>query len=363
MTYNWQMDDWPQLTFDKDSIRSVVGEFDRCFERLKAAIARVTEAEAEVEPLVQEAVRTSALEGVVVDESVVMSSICRVLGVRYSENGFGLDRRAEGVAQLVLDVKRDWRESLSTTMIRRWHLDLMRDERGGLLVGDWRTHDAAMQVVRLNAVGEQEVRFVAPPSSRVPEEMARFPSLVAGMEHVAVRAALAHLLFESIHPFEDGNGRIGRAIVQKILAEGLDEPAVVPISVRIDKNRRAYYDALNAASLKLEATDWLMFFVPLLAGASEDFVAALEFVRRKRAFLDHFECAISPRQEKAIKVCLKDGAEGVARGLSVAKYMRITGVSKATATRDLAELFAIGAVSRIGQARATTYELNIGDRD
>lgn len=142
MTYNWQMDDWPQLTFDKDSIRSVVGEFDRCFERLKAAIARVTEAEAEVEPLVQEAVRTSALEGVVVDESVVMSSICRVLGVRYAENGFRLDRRAEGIAQLVLDVKRDWRESLSTTMIRRWHLDLMRDERGGLLVGDWRTHDA-----------------------------------------------------------------------------------------------------------------------------------------------------------------------------------------------------------------------------
>lgn len=248
-------------------------------------------------------------------------------------------------------------------MIRRWHLDLMRDERGGLLVGDWRTHDAAMQVVRLNAVGEQEIRFVAPPSSRVPEEMMRFPSLVADVEHVAVRAAIAHLLFESIHPFEDGNGRIGRAIVQKILAEGLGAPAVVPISVRIDKNRRAYYDALNAASLTLEVTDWLMFFVQLLAEACEDFVAALEFVRRKRAFLDHFGCAISPRQEKAIKVCLKDGAEGVARGLSVAKYMRITGVSKATATRDLAELFDIGAVSRIGQARATTYELNIGDRD
>lgn len=362
MTYNWQIAGWPHLTYNEDPLREIIGGFDTCFLHLKDAIGRVTVAEAEVEPLVQEAVRTSALEGVTVDASVVTSSICRVLGVNYTESGFGLDRRAEGVSQLVLDVKRDWRQPLSTAMIRRWHLDLMREE-GGLLVGDWRTHEDAMLVIRRNSYGESEVRFEAPPSSRVPEEMERFPSLVSGSEHVAVRAALAHLLFESIHPFVDGNGRIGRAIVQKLLAEGLEAPAVVPISVRIDKNRRAYYDALNAASQGLDATEWMAFFVPLLGGACEDFVAAMDFVRRKQAFLDHFECAISPRQAKAIKVCLKDGEEGVARGLSVAKYMRITGVSKATATRDLAELFALGAVNRIGQARATTYELNIGDRD
>lgn len=362
MKYNWQLDGWPNLFVDEDAIGGVLAEFSSSFSALAAAIGGAADADAEVESLSREAVRSSAVEGVVVDESVVTSSICRALGVKCASGGFALDRRAEGIAALVLDVKRDWNLPLSTAMLRRWHLDLMRGDVGGMAVGEWRGHSDAMQIVRRNAYGDVEVRFVAPPSDRVADEMARFSDVLSGYRSIAVRASVAHLLFESIHPFEDGNGRIGRAIVQKLLAEELGSPTVLPISVRIDRERRKYYEILNAASFGLDATAWTEYFVRLVSGVCDDFAAGVDFVRMKKAYLAHFEGMLNPRQAKALKVCLRDGLDGVGRGLSVAKYMRITGVSKATATRDLGRLHSIGAVSRIGNARATSYVLDVGGR-
>ena len=362
MTFNWQQTEWPKTTVNRAALKDELDAFRTALSNVKKLLRRRQSPEVVARALAQEAVKTSAIEGVNVDESVVMSSICKVLGVAYAPKGFTKDARAEGVAQMVLSVRDDWNKPLSESLLKRWHKALLTGREDNVSIGAFRHHAEPMRVIRRHADGTAEIRYEAPPSEQVPREIRTFLKMwkaPAGKPaDVALKAAMLHPHFESIHPFEDGNGRVGRAIVAKTLAEGLGLPLILPVSTVIARHRAAYYDEINEASRSLDWTNWAAFFIPVLTETLDDFVAAVKFITAKRAYLGKYEAGFSERAKKVILRMFEDGEEGVKAGLSAAKWIRMTKVSKPTATRDLAELVAAGAIIREGDGPTAHYRLD-----
>ena len=367
MAFNWQQTGWPKATVNRGALKEELAAFKSALAGARKFLKKPQDPEAVAHALAQEAVKTSAIEGVNIDESVVMSSIGEVLGGAYAPKGFTKDVRAEGVAQMVLAVRSDWNKPLSESLLKRWHKALLTGSEDKVAIGDFRSHAEPMRVVRRRADGSVEIRYEAPPSERVPREMRMFLKMwkapVEKPEEVALKAAMLHPHFESIHPFEDGNGRVGRALVSKTLAEGLGLPLILPVSTVIARHRAAYYDEINEASRMLDWTNWAAFFIPVLTEAIDDFVAAVKFVAAKRAFLAKYEAAFSERAKKVILRMFEDGEEGVKAGLSASKWVRMAKVSKPTATRDLAELVAAGAIVAVNAGPQTRYKLNVAFSD
>ena len=363
--WNWQLTGWPKFTFDREALRGALDDFADAVKSVRSALEAPEDLQAVAELLTTEAVRTSAIEGVNVDESVVMSSICRVLGVPYAPLGFVKDVRAEGVAKMMLSVREDWRKPISRPLILSWHRALMSGNVQGVAEGCFRTHVEPMRVVRHTAYGEDEIRFEAPPSTRVPTEIrafvAKWKDSPRDVRDIALKATFLHPHFESIHPFEDGNGRVGRALVAKTLAEGLGRGVVLPISVVISRHRNDYYEAINGASRSLDWTAWAEFFIPVLTETLTSFESAVRFVAAKKRYLDRYESMFSERAKKVILRVFKDGIPGVAAGLTAAKWTRMAKVSKPTATRDLAELVQMGALELVGAGKRAEYQLNLNE--
>ena len=368
MTFNWQQKGWPKATVSKAALRDELEAFKIALRDAKRLfLGKPQEPEAVAHALAQEAVKTSAIEGVNVDESVVMSSICKVLGVAYAPKGFTKDVRAEGVAQMVLAVRGDWNKPLSEALLKRWHRALLKGRDDDIAIGEFRSHAEPMRVIRRHADGTVEIRYEAPPSEQVPGEIRKFLKMWKPQAEkpvdVALKCAMIHPHFESIHPFEDGNGRVGRALVAKTLAEGLRLPLVLPVSTVIARHRAAYYDEINAASRSLDWTNWAAFFIPVLTEALNDFVAAVKFISAKRAYLSKYESGFSDRAKKVLLRMFEDGMDGIKAGLSVAKWVRMTKVAKRTAERDLADLAATGAVVPVNGGPQTRYQLKIALSD
>lgn len=174
-----------------------------------------------------------------------------------------------------------------------------------------------------------------------------------------VRSAIAHLYFESIHPFEDGNGRIGRAIAEKALSQTIGRPVLLSLSRTIETNKRAYYTALETAQRSNEITEWISYFVSAIRDAQQQTSQLIEFTLAKTKFLDRFRDKLNDRQLKPVLKMLDAGLEGFEGGMTARKYISITKTSKATATRDLQALVDIGALTEVGGGRSSHYLLNI----
>ena len=368
MSFNWQQKGWPKASCNRLALRDELKAFEASFRALKKALKGPQDMEVVARALTDEAVKTSAIEGVNVDESVVMSSICKALGVAYAPKGFTKDARAEGVAQMMLVVREQWHAPLTAKLITGFHGALMAGEEARVAVGAFRRHVEPMRVIRRLADGTVEIRYEAPPSANVPKEIAAFVKMwkspVTKPADVALKAAMLHPHFESIHPFEDGNGRVGRALVAKTIAEGLGLPLILPVSTVIARHRAAYYDEINEASRSLDWTNWAAFFIPVLTEMMDSFVAAMRFVKAKRDYLAKYEQGFSERAKKVVLRMFEDGEAGVKAGLSAAKWMRMAKVSKPTATRDLGELLAQGAIVSEGLGGPETrYALNTSLRE
>lgn len=169
------------------------------------------------------------------------------------------------------------------------------------------------------------------------------------------RAAIAHLYFESIHPFEDGNGRIGRAISEKALAQGFSKPVLTALAETILTKRRSYYLALEKANKRMDATNWVLWFMATVIEARRRTMARVEFLIEKTRLLDSLRGELNARQEKALLRVLREGPDGFKGGLSAGKYSTITGAPASTATRDLADMVMKGALTREGQRKSTRY--------
>jgi Fic family protein len=226
-----------------------------------------------------------------------------------------------------------------------------------------------MQIIS-GAIGKPRIHFEAPPARRVPAEMKRF---VAWFNRTApggakplpalARAGAAHLYFESIHPFEDGNGRIGRAIAEKALTQAAheisDEPVLLSLSATILAHRGDYYRALERANKNNEITVWLAWFAGIALEAQQRTIASVDFLIEKTRLIDSLRGEINDRQHKALLRMLREGPEGFKGGLSASNYAKITGASPATTTRDLIDLVARGALIRTGELRHARYHLNL----
>jgi Fic family protein len=171
------------------------------------------------------------------------------------------------------------------------------------------------------------------------------------------RAALGHLWFESIHPFEDGNGRLGRALAEKSLAQNIGQPSLIALSYTIERDRKAYYEQLETHQKTLDVTGWLTWFAEIVLKAQQVTLTRVAFFIAKAKFYDQFRGRLNERQAKVIERMFREGPDGFKGGLSAENYITITGTSRATTTRDLQDLVEMGALNRTGERRHTRYWL------
>lgn len=366
MPWNWQKPDWPSFRWDRARLEAAEKQFlvsGGVFVGTVRHLGKEERDQLTIEAMSTEAVTTSEIEGEILDRASVQSSLRRQLGLATDERRV---RPAErGIAEMMVDLYRSFADPLSEEMLFRWHRMVMSGSRNLRDVGRYRTGAEPMQVVS-GAVHRPKVHFEAPPSSRVPLEMARFISWFGrtapgGKEPLPAitRSGIAHLYFESIHPFEDGNGRIGRALAEKALAQSLGQPTLTALAATILARRKDYYEALEAANKENEITHWLLWFAGVGLEAQRRTIALVEFLIDKAKLLDRLKGQLNPRQEKALLRMFREGPEGFRGGLSAGKYSSITGASPATTTRDLADLVAKGALVREGERRYARYRLSI----
>jgi len=367
MAYNWQQKDWPDFRYDLSGVDDALLNFAERTGRVRGLLKGLSEdaqTEAIIDLMVAEAVKTSAIEGEYLSRKDLMSSIRRNLGLGGEVKGGG-DRRAEGAAALMVDVRNSFAVPLSEETFFEWHRMIMAGSRG-IQNGQWRTHAEPMQVVS-GSVGKEKVHFEAPPSSRVPAEMKQFIAWFnetgrGGRKEIkkpVVRSAIAHLYFESIHPFEDGNGRIGRAISEKALSQGLGRPVFLSLSRTIEANRKQYYAALQAGQQSNEITPWVSWFVHTALEAQIQAEEQIDFTLKKTRLFDRFSDRLNERQLRILRRMSEKGLKGFEGGISAKKYMSITGASKATATRDLQDLAEQGVLIPSGGGRSTRYKVNL----
>lgn len=367
MKYNWQQKDWPHFTYDTSQVEGLLYDFVERVGRstgLLDALSEESQKEAIVELMVAEAIKTSEIENEYLSRQDVMSSIKHNLGFKTNIDHVK-DKKAEGASELMVNVRENFKLPLSKEMLFSWHKMLMKGSRG-INTGQWRTHSEPMQVVS-GAYGKEKVHFEAPPSKQVPKEMKAFlkwfnESTPDGSKEIAkapLRSAIAHAYFETIHPFEDGNGRIGRAISEKAISEGIGRPALISLSRTIETKKNDYYEALKEAQSSNDLTNWVNYFVKVVVDAQTDAEEIISFTVKKSKFFDRFDKTFNDRQLKVIKRMLEEGPKGFEGGINAKKYISIAKTSKATATRDLQNLLEQGALIVSGAGRSTSYQVKL----
>lgn len=377
MTWNWQLPDWPDFTWDQDRLTRAEILFAEGAGMVIGSSRHLDDTSREtlvVDIMSVDALATSAIEGEMLDRDSVQSSIRRQLGLAGDRRSVGAAEA--GIAEMMVSLYRslpNLLDPLDHEGLHAWHRMVMNGRRDLEAIGRYRTHREPMQIVS-GAVYAPRVHFEAPPSEQVQAEMERFlawfeDSAPTGLRPLPAltRAGLAHLWFESIHPFEDGNGRIGRAIAEKALAQGVTQalvqngadPVLTAVAGTLLKHRKQYYGALEAASRDLEVTDWLLWFAAKVIEAQRRSLAQVEFIIGKARLLERVRGKLNARQEKAVLRMFAAGPEGFTGGLSAGNYRGITGAAPATATRDLADLVALEVLWRTGGRKATRYHLGV----
>jgi len=369
MTWNWQRPDWPHFTWDaarqtKAEARFLVG--GGVFLGTAGHLGAGDRDLLTVEALSNEAIATSEIEGEILDRASVQSSIRQQLGL---DTGRRRVRAAEqGIAEMMVDLHRSFADPLTDEALFAWHRMVTAGRRDLKDIGRYRRHEEAMQVVS-GPVHAPRVHFEAPPSSAVPAEMSRFigwfnRTAPDGTEPLPAltRAGIAHFWFVCVHPFEDGNGRIGRAIAEKVLAQSLGRPTLTSLAAAILARRRDYYDALERNNTETELTDWLVWFAEIAIEAQRRTMLLVRFLIDKTRLLDRLSGQLNDRQMKALLRMLREGPDGFKGGLSAGNYISITGAASATASRDLADMVTKGALVRVGERRYARYFVDIDPR-
>jgi len=366
MVWNWQQTDWPNFQWKVDTLAGLEAQFLLQSGVLLGAAKHLSsndEQQLIVEMITGEAMKTSEIEGEYLNRDSVQSSIRR---------NFGLDtdnRRIEpaerGIADMMSGLYRHFNQPLSHATLYEWHTLLASARRDLKDIGCYRTHEEAMQVVS-GRIDKPIIHFEAPPSKTVKKEMDRFikwfsDSAPNGKKPLPslTRAGIAHLYFVCVHPFEDGNGRIGRAIAEKALSENLGAPTLIALSQTIESKRKAYYDALEHDNKDNEITDWLIYFSETILKAQHYSLSMIDFLIEKIKLYDRVRGQLNARQEKVMERIFREGINGFKGGLSAENYISITSTSRATATRDLRNLVDHQILIKTGARKSVRYWLNI----
>lgn len=367
--YNWQHPDWPRFDFNLNAVEELLYSFSEKTGRVSGILDSISDEskwDIIVNIILTEAIKTSEIEGEFPNRKDVLSSIRKNLGLQTSPE-FIKDKKAAGLGELMIDVRNSYSEKLTEKKLFSWHTMLL-GQYNNIEVGKWRTHKEPMQVIS-GAIGKEIVHFEAPPSNAVPQQMMQFikwfndtaPDGLNPIRIAPVRAAIAHLYFETIHPFEDGNGRIGRAIAEKALSQTIGRPVVLSLSKIIEANKKKYYESLKQAQRSINVTPWVEYFVSITLEAQIEAEAQIDFTLKKTRFYNKFNLLLNSRQLLVLNRMFDEGPDGFEGGMNARKYIGITKTSKATATRDMQQLLEIGAFKIRGKSggRSTSYEINI----
>lgn len=355
---------WSQFKWDKEKLAELLTAVRYRQGRLighMEALGFALREEAMLQTLTQEVIKSSEIEGEVLDQDQVRSSLARRLGIDIA-GSVPADRNVEGVVEMMLDATQNFQQPLTEERLFGWHAALFPTGRSGMqriTVGDWRTGERGPMQVVSGGIGKEKVHFEAPDAAKVPEEMASFLewfNMTTDIDSV-LKAALAHLWFVAIHPFEDGNGRIARAIADMQLARADESPQrFYSMSTQIRKERNDYYDILEATQKgERDITPWLMWFLQCLDRAFSGTNDILSNVLLKARFWEkHVSVGLNDRQKLIINRML-NGIEGK---MTSSKWAKMAKCSKETAIRDIQDLISKGImVKEEAGGRSTSYIL------
>lgn len=372
MSYIWQDKNWPNFVYDLSDIQNILYAYAMETSSLSGSLSQLPEdlqRDAIIDLMVSEAIKTSEIEGERFDDEEVRSSIRKQLGLSYKP-AFTQNPKAAGIAHLMISVRQTFPMLLSEEQLFEWHKMVMTEKHHHTNpdVGRWRSSAHPMQIVS-GPIGREIVHYEAPPSHRINKDMADFifwfnktdPSKNKIKIPGPVRAAIVHLYFECIHPFYDGNGRIGRALSEKALSQELQRPVLLSLSTTIEKNKKEYYKELSYASIGgMNITSWINYFVKVIYQAQLEAKNQITFILEKAKFWNQYASILNDRQEKILSRMFKEGIIGFEGGISARKYAKIAECSKATATRDLAELLKYGCLEQLpGRGRSTSYRIKL----
>jgi len=365
----WQEADWPAWRFDAKTLAASVAAARKAQGEAVGRAQLLTpslDAKAQTELLVLEGLNTSAIEGERLDFDALRSSIARRLGVRVENTKAAPAPRAvEGLIDMLQDATQNYERPLTLERLNAWQAALFPTGRSGLYeirVGQLRG-DAPMRIVS-GPHQRERLHYEVPPRAGLDAQIGMFLDWFNGESldlDGLVRAGLAHLWFEVLHPYEDGNGRVGRALLDKALAQ--DEKRsmrLYSVSAQLYSERTEYYAALERASRgNLDATDWLNFFARQVEAAAKASETAIGRVLDKARFwVAHGAQPMNARQRKVVNLLLDKGRGESESGLTNAKYVSIANTSPATAQRDLANLVEKGILKLVGAGRSARYDIN-----
>lgn len=364
--YIWERPGWPDFRWKNDKILVMLGECRLLQGKLLGKVADLgfdLGSQAQVEILTEETLKTAAIEGESLDMKAVRSSVARRLGLPAA--GLRMDRHVDGLVSVLIDATHQHDNPLTEERLRGWQATLFPTGYAGMhkiTVGQWRGA-RSMRVVS-GPIGRERVHFEAPPADRLAVEMRRFLEWweqSRGSVEGLLRAAIAHFRFVTIHPFEDGNGRIARALTDMALSEDDREPMrYYSISAQIMADREAYYDVLERCQKgDKDITEWLIWFLGCFARAIKRSEGLLSVVLDKAAFWKmHVQAPLSDRQRKVINRMLDYGRGGFEGGMTTRKYVSLADVSRATALRELNQLLDLGIIKQNpGKGRSVSYDL------
>ena len=367
MPYIWKQKNWPRFTWQNDKLISVLSKARFAQGKLLSKVGILglgLSKESRFEILVEETMKTAAIEGQKLNQEAVRSSVAGRLGVP-SAGIKAVDKNAEGLIDVILDATGRYKKPLTTERLKSWQAALFPSGYSGLRkirVGRWRGKEP-MQVVS-GAMGREKVHFEAPSANKINAEMKKFVhwwKIESKDMDGLIRAGVSHFYFVTVHPFEDGNGRIARAISEMALAgDEKSSQRYYSLSARIMKERKAYYNILEKSQKgTMDVTEWLKWFLSCFLRALEDSEITISRVLNISDFWHkHAGLSFNKNQRKVINRLLESAPEGFKGGLTTRKYVAMTKVSRATAYRDISDLVEKGVLKQNkGKGRSVSYGL------
>ena len=361
--YIWEQKEWPDFTWDNAKLSYKLGKVRSLQGKLvgkMSALGFDLKNAAILDALTADITKSSEIEGEILNNDQVRSSVARHLGIE-TEGLPETDRYVDGVVQVMIDATQNYMQPLTEERLFSWHAALFPTGRSGMYkitVADWRQGTEPMQVIS-GAMGKEEVHYQAPDSNKVPCQMKLFLDWANDNQEIdpVLKAAIVHLWFVTIHPFDDGNGRISRTITDLFLARVDEMPhRFYSMSAEIRKQRKNYYDILEKTQKGgLDITNWLEWFLDCLEAALLDAEQSISTVLKKAAFWnEHRSVSMNERQIKMVNL-LWDGFDGK---LTSSKWGKITKCSADTALRDIQDLIAKDILRKTDEGgRSTNYEL------
>ena len=365
----WQRPEWPAFTWQADALAAPLRacvQAQGTLLGMAGAVDRADDLHGQLDTLLQNIITSSAIEGETLNVASVRSSLARRLGLEPDSKP---SPRSEGAAELLLDATRNIDRPLTLERLFGWHRQLFPDEAlplySAMHVGELRG-DEPMQVVS-GRLDRPRVHFEAPPRPGLEAQLERFLQWFADSRADAgldplLRAGIAHFWFVTLHPFDDGNGRLTRAITDLALAQA-DGQAIrlYAMSASILDDRSGYYRVLEASQKGgLDITEWLQWFLATLLDSLRQAIARIDRLLTKARFWQHHRNdGLSAEQTKVLNRMLDGGTQGFADGISASQYQAVAKVSKATATRHLADLLEKDCIEKLpGGGRSTRYRVS-----